>query len=425
MIGQFQAEIFQNEYLPAGAREVHAILSVTATAGTAGLPMGEKTFGIVCDVSGSMEGSKLDAAKAAMSRMVDMLPPDCSFFIIAGADGVQLVSPLQRAEPFARQQAKQAIAGMRAFGGTRISNWLQAVLDQLRGRPAGGVRQVLLLTDGQNDAGDAAPLESVLRACEGIFQCDCRGVGTDWQVAQLRPIATRLLGTVDIVPSVWEMDADFRTLLERALARTVSDVVLRLWTPAGAVVRYCKQVSPQLLDLTARARILKPQLRDFPTGAWTAGESRDFHFCVEVNPGITGDEVLAGRVSLLVSTEGVETKASEGRMLAVWTDDEAKSTRIDRVVAHYTGQAELADSIQRGLEARSQGDTAQATVLLGRAVKLAHDSGNEATAKLLRRVVDVDDASRGTVRLRTDASKADAMALDTRSTKTTRLARGN
>ena len=112
---------------------------------------------------------------------------------------------------------------------------------------------------------------------------------------------------------------------------------------------------------------------------------------------------------------------AEARILAVWTDDEGKSTRIDHVVAHYTGQAELATSIQQGLEARAHGDTERATVLLGKAVKIANDSGNEATAKLLRREVDVEDADKGTVRLRQGVAAEDSMALETRSTKTARI----
>ena len=117
----------------------------------------------------------------------------------------------------------------------------------------------------------------------------------------------------------------------------------------------------------------------------------------------------------------MENKVAEARILAVWTEDEAKSTRINQVVAHYTGQAELAQSIQAGLDAREHGDTERATALLGRAVKIANDSGNEATAKLLRGVVDVQDAEKGTVRLRQTVAKEDSMALETRSTKTARI----
>jgi hypothetical protein len=186
-------------------------------------------------------------------------------------------------------------------------------------------------------------------------------------------------------------------------------------------VLFCKQVSPEIVDLTHRAKSVKAQILDYPTGAWGKSESRDYHFCIEVKPGEVGDEMLAGRASLIHTIDGVETKVAEARILAIWTDDEAKSTKIDKRVAHYTGQAELAQSIQEGLEARDRGNIEVATAKLGKAVKLAHNSGNEATAKLLRKVVDIQDAATGTVRLKREVAKEDAMALETRSTKTTRI----
>ncbi len=423
MAGAFRAEVFQNEFLPAGSREVHAIMTVTAGESTVlSVRNEDRVFGIVCDVSGSMEGNKMQAAKDAIARLVTMMPPESQFFIVAGSDGAQLLCPPVRADAGGRQQALHAVGQLRAFGGTRMSNWLHAAGEQFRQFPS-ALRQALLLTDGQNDAADNPLLEQALRECEGVFECDCRGVGTDWQVEQLRMIAGRLLGTVDLVASPGEMQADFRDLLERALAKTVSDVSLRLWTPLGARVKFCKQVSPAIVDLTPRARQTGPQVREYPTGAWARGESRDLHFCIEVTPGAVGDEMLAGRASLLHTQRGVETKVAEARILAVWTDDEARSTRINNVVAHYTGQAELARSIQDGMEARARGDAQQATVLLGRAVQLAHNSGNEATAKLLSRVVEVEDAERGTVRLLGGVSREDSMALETRSTKTARIAK--
>ena len=44
--------------------------------------------------------------------------------------------------------------------------------------------------------------------------------------------------------------------------------------------------------------------------------------------------------------------------------------------------------------------------------------------KLLGKVVDVEDAATGTVRLRGDVADVDEMALDTRSTKTVRVGAG-
>jgi hypothetical protein len=182
-------------------------------------------------------------------------------------------------------------------------------------------------------------------------------------------------------------------------------------------------VSPHILDLSNRFRQVKPQLREYPTGAWAKNEVRDFHFAIKVKSGEIGDEVLAGRASLVYTIDGAEKKAAEARILAVWTDDETKSAKIDNVVAHYTGQSELAESIRHGLEARSRGDVEQATALLGKAVQMANETGNDATAKLLRNVVDVQNAETGTVKLKAQVAKEDEMALDTRSTKTTRLPR--
>jgi hypothetical protein len=51
-------------------------------------------------------------------------------------------------------------------------------------------------------------------------------------------------------------------------------------------------------------------------------------------------------------------------------------------------------------------------------VALAQQSGNQDTAKLLAKVVDVVDAATGTVRLKNKVEDADEMALDTRSNKT-------
>src|SRR5215471_12087656 len=104
MAGDFRAEVFQNEYLPSGSGEVHAIMTVTAGAGTAPAAPA-RLFGIVCDVSGSMEGGKIVAAKAAMAKLVTMLPADTRFFVVTGSDMVRLVSPVAPASEAAKQQA--------------------------------------------------------------------------------------------------------------------------------------------------------------------------------------------------------------------------------------------------------------------------------------------------------------------------------
>jgi hypothetical protein len=226
-----------------------------------------------------------------------------------------------------------------------------------------------------------------------------------------------LLGDVDIISKPDDMAADFEAFLSGAIGKNVSDVRLRMWAPQGSNVRFVRQVAPTIEDLTAKTAAVNPLTNDFPTGAWSGDESRDYHVCIDVPPGAVGDEKLAARVMLMVGDD----QMGQALVKAIWTEDEALSTRLSPQVAHYTGQAELAQAIQEGLEARKAGDDATATIKLGRAVQLAHDSNNEGTMKLLRKVVDVDDEATGTVRVKRAVEALDEMELDTRSTRTVRV----
>jgi VWA domain-containing protein len=423
----FTVDIYQNEYLPEGGRDVNAVVTV-ATAGMAAAAPTEDTSSaeiIIIDCSGSMSAprSKIAEARAATAAAVDVIRDGVAFAVIAGTHQAVPVFPpdgsLATAGPQARELAKRAVAGLQPTGGTAIGQWLRLAYQMFSSHRA-QLRHAILLTDGKDEHETSDDLGSAIRLCEGAFSCDCRGVGTDWQVAELRRISTALLGTVDIVPDPAGLAADFSAMMTAAMGKQVADVALRIWTPQHASTQFIKQVAPAVEDLTGRRAQSSPQAADYPTGAWGTGESRDYHLCVQVTPGAVGQEMLAARVSLVTATPSGQEILGQGLVRAVWTDDEALSTRINKHVAHYTGQAELAQVIQEGLEARKQGDEDTATAKLGRAVALAQQSGNEDTAKLLAKVVDVVDAATGTVRLKKKVEDADEMTLDTRSTKTVR-----
>lgn len=425
MAAEFTVEVFQNEYLPEGARDVDAIVTVSATGGVAHTDSAPAAEVIIVDTSGSMRypPTKLAAAKQATVAAIDALRDGVSFAVVSGTDVATMVYParteLAVAGEATRAGAKRAVHRLQADGGTAMGRWL-ALADRLFTGHEDGLRHVILLTDGQNQHETPAKLARTLDAVSGRFTCDCRGVGTDWRVEELRTIAQALLGTVDIVADPRDLAEDFRAMTAAAMGKTVADVVLRLWTPEGARVRFLKQAAPALLDLTDRRVGTAARTGDYPTGAWGT-ESRDYHLCVRVNAAGVGDRMLVGRISLVAPGGAV---LGQGKVLAVWTDDTALSTRINAEVAHYTGQAELAEVIGEGLEARKAGDVETATSKLGRAVALATAGGNTDTAKLLAKVVDVVDPVRGTVKLRAAVADADEMTLDTRSTVTRRVGKG-
>ncbi|MEV7617273.1 VWA domain-containing protein [Streptomyces sp. NPDC089799] len=430
---RFTAEVYQNEFLPAGGRDVNAIVTVTSTGGataTHAAQPGSAAVVIMVDCSGSMQypPAKMEGARQATAAAVDTLRDGTAFAVIAGTHVAKEVYPgqgrLAVADGTTRAQAKEALAGLRPGGGTAIGTWLRLADGLLRGSSA-AVRHGILLTDGRNEHEEPERLRATLDACAGRFTCDARGVGTDWEVEEVTGIAAALLGTADIVADPARLTEDFTRMMGAVMGKEVADVSLRLWTPVGAEIRYVKQVAPSVLDLTGRRTGAGPRAGDYPTGSW-GDECREYHVCVSVPAAAVGQEMLAARVSLVLPDPagGVPSVLAQGLVRAVWTNDLASSTAINPQVAHYTGQAELALVIQQGLHARKQGDIGSATAKLGRAVQLASASGNEDTAKLLAKVVDVVDAAAGTVRLKATVADADEMTLETRSIRTVRVKRG-
>ncbi|MEO3763207.1 VWA domain-containing protein [Streptomyces sp. B5E4] len=439
---EFSVEVYQNEYLPEGGREVNAIVTVASTGGgtTGGMPLpaadpARTQFGsggpdagivIMVDCSGSMDypPTKMRNARDATAAAIETVRDGVAFAVVAGTHLAREVYPgggrLAVADATTRTEAKEALRKLSAGGGTAIGTWLR-LADKLLGSAEVAIRHGILLTDGRNEHESPEDLRAALDACAGRFTCDARGVGTDWEVKEVTGIASALLGTADIVADPAGLAADFTQMMETAMGKEVADVALRLWTPQGSTIKFVKQVAPTVEELTERRTEAGPRAGDYPTGSW-GDESRDYHVCVEVPPASVGQEMLAARVSLILPRpDGSAQTLSQGLIRAVWTDDMAASTRINAQVAHYTGQAELAQVIQAGLEDRKAGDMDGATAKLGRAVQLASASGNADTAKLLSKVVDVVDAASGTVRLKAKVAEADEMTLETRSTKTVRV----
>ncbi|MBF6125761.1 VWA domain-containing protein [Nocardia brasiliensis] len=410
----------QNEYLADGVGTVDAVVTVeTAADLVVTAPPQERLEVIIVDCSGSMAtGHKFPGARQATLAALDAMADGTRFAIIDGTHIARLAFPTDvpslAANRESRAAARRKLDKLKAGGGTAMGTWL-GLTRQLAKKHPGAMVHAILLTDGKNEHEEPAALAAEIAQSEGVFTCDCRGVGTDWRVDELRAIASALHGTVDIVADPAELAADFTAMMRGSMAKAIPELTLRVWTPAGAQVRFVKQVAPTIEDLTARRVDTAAQVGEYPLGAWGA-EDRDYHVQVQVEPGAPGREKLAARVSVVSGGEVL----GQGLVKAVWTTDTELSARISRRVAHYTGQAELAQAVQEGLAARKSGDTETATAKLRRAVELAAESGNEGTAKLLRGVVEVDEQN-GTVRLRAGVAAAEEMALDARSTKTARV----
>ena len=422
---EFDIECFQNQYLPERADVVHAVLTVTAAgAQSASVPsateaadLSDRAELIILDTSGSMFGTKLHEAKAATATAIENLPDGVRFGVISGSHSATVVfppsPPLAVASASTRRNAIKALRRLSADGGTAMGTWIALAADVLREEP--GFCHAILLTDGKNESEEPKDLRAALDAAEGSFQCDCRGVGADWDVAELKMIASTLLGSYDIVAQPSELAADFSSMINEALTKQIPEVTMRVRTPRGAELVLLKQLEPILSDLNEAESDAGEQTRDFKLGAW-GEESRDYHLGVRVVPGEVDDELLACRVSIVVDGEDV----CHAKVLAVWTDDTARSTRINPRVAQAMGEGELAEAIQDGIDAHRMGDEETATACFGRAVKLAAEHGNEDALTRLATVVDIEDPGTGRVRPKEAVDDTDVMIVETRSVRTVR-----
>ncbi|MDR1808735.1 MAG: VWA domain-containing protein [Propionibacteriaceae bacterium] len=421
----FISTVYQNEFLPDQGTDVHAIVSITCDeAGVAGQSgQGEVGEIVIVDTSGSMAGQRIEMAKRAAIVACDSILDGTWFAIIAGTHQAYLAYPrvtsgpgMVQMNPQTRQAAKQAIASFRADGGTAIGSWLLLARQLFASIGSLAGRHAIVLTDGEDYNETPTQLDTAIRQCIGQFQADCRGIGVDWKVSEVRKIAQALLGSVDIIPDARDLPTVLGGLIQQAMSRGVADAQLRVWIPQDAQILFVRQVSPTVEDLTYRGQAINPLTMGYPTGAW-GDESRDYHIAVRLPAKAVGQEQLAARVQLAVGSQVL----TQGLVKARWSSDPTLTAQISPEVAHYTGQTELATAIQEGLAARAAGDDRTATLKLGRAVQLAVQTGNSEATQKLQRVVTVDDAATGTVRLRRDIAKADEMALDTASTKTTRI----
>lgn len=147
---------------------------------------------IVVDVSGSMEGEKLEAAKAGLGTFLGRILPDDRVGLVTFSTESRLVVPPAPLSEV-RIRLDDAIAVMRAQGRTALYDALidgKEALDSLSPTDDDRIRAIVLLSDGQDNA-SRATLDQVRLAFEesgiSIFPV---AYGADADTESLQQIAT-------------------------------------------------------------------------------------------------------------------------------------------------------------------------------------------------------------------------------------------
>ncbi|MEO7804223.1 MAG: VWA domain-containing protein [Actinomycetota bacterium] len=142
--------------------KVHAMLELTAPAAPQMEERPPLNIALVIDRSGSMAGEKLEVTKRCAAFLVERLGPKDHLCLIDFDDQVRLLCPLI---PVNKPSLLAAIARIHSGGSTNLSGgWLKG-MEELK-RATSGPRKLILLTDGQANAGivDPSALAGMARA---------------------------------------------------------------------------------------------------------------------------------------------------------------------------------------------------------------------------------------------------------------------
>ncbi|MDX3311014.1 VWA domain-containing protein [Streptomyces sp. NPDC054884] len=378
---------------------------------------------LIMDKSLSMAGhGKLDEAKRALCAAVDALRDGTLLGIVAGHHEAEVVFPatggLATLDAGTRQEAKSSIIGQLAEGGTAIGRWL-ACADRLFEAAAwpGVVRHAVLYTDGKDEHETPEQLGSVLESCADRFVCDARGLGDDWNYAELLRITQALHGSAEAVVTASDLAGDFTRTMRHAQRIVVPRVYLGLRLNSRFRLGFVRQTRPVEAELTARRR--HGDEIHVPLGAWPP-ETRQYQVSLRYDPdALTVEEDLrAARITLhCEQSDGTRVPCSEPRAMVVRRRgtpgfDIPPSADLTRVENEH----ELGMAMRACADAHQKGQPERADRELRIAIRLAEELRDTARLRLLRSVsVDGPD---GLPQMRRDVSRGQVQRLGLDSTRT-------
>ncbi|MEO8678618.1 MAG: VWA domain-containing protein [Vicinamibacterales bacterium] len=176
-------------------RYLQVVIGAPAQTPAAGVARPPVDVALVLDRSGSMAGTKIEMARAAVGYAVRLLKPIDHLAVVCYDDQVTTVLDRTHATPEARKLASDRLALIDARGATDLcGGWLRGAELAKRPQPGGaGISKVMLLTDGlaNNGVVDHEVLVAKARTlrADGVATSTF-GVGADFDEDLLSSLAT-------------------------------------------------------------------------------------------------------------------------------------------------------------------------------------------------------------------------------------------
>lgn len=183
----------------------------------------EKDVVLVLDVSGSMQGAKIEQAKRALDFVLDQLNSGDRFNVISFSTGTSAyASSLQPAAR--RNDAKDFVSRMRAEGSTDIN---RALLEAMGGADKERPTTIIFLTDGLPTTGETNPqkiISNVTNAAPRNVRLFTFGVGDDVNTILLDSLAEKLRGASGYVRPNERIDEVVSAFYAKVSTPVLSDI---------------------------------------------------------------------------------------------------------------------------------------------------------------------------------------------------------
>ncbi len=218
-----------------GTHDVFATLEVAAVdvPGSRRAPV---NLSVVIDRSGSMQGAKIQQARRAASRLVDLLDEHDRLAIVHYGTDVEVL-PGVFATPENKARMQRFIARISEAGGTNIGDGLAAGQAQLeKAKSDFRVNRLLLLSDGQPTVGVTSPtgLASIVRRIrEGGITVTSLGVGADFNEDLMQRLADVGGGSYGFISDAAATAELFQRDLQQASTMVANGTQLSFTLPPG------------------------------------------------------------------------------------------------------------------------------------------------------------------------------------------------
>ncbi len=395
------------------------MIELTPSRGMSALPL---NLGILLDVSGSMEGAKLENAKQACNLLLEQLKPEDRATVCVFSSGARTIVPSQMFDAGVKRLAQREVAQLQIEGATELLAGLNQVYREVAPHRSPDVTTfVILLSDGEptdSQGYRVKSLDQFLQRADQEFKSNGVSLSTiglgsaaDYDATFLRDLADRGSSKFLMSQQPSELADAFQDEFGRIQSTVISDVTLEVSRLNGTVRRFWRVVpDKKIFDppkvVNGGFRVAVGSLQNDQPQAYL------LDVVTSAPQENTGRGMLC-QVTAITSTGGVQSSAS-ANVLVGYSDNELELAQRNQEVLKLNEEA-VDFKLQMDLEdAVKTGDKRKMTSVLERKKKMTQRLGKTSATKVL-------DDMQSTLQTGGDISADDLAVSSVESKKTKRL----